>query len=718
MPHKPDYSQWTKEELITRLEKLEKRKKYGLVWDEERTQEEFELQARDSLPVLEEVVENAITTDPEQPTHILIEGDNFHALSVLNYTHEALIDLIFIDPPYNTGKKDFRYNDRIVDEDDAFRHSKWLSFMDKRLRLAKTLLKETGAIFITIDDDEQAHLKLLCDEIFSPDNFIAQVCWQKKYSPQNDATYFSDMHDFILVYAKQAKKKKTDEYGFNLNLLPRTEQQDNRYSNPDNDPRGPWKSSGLDVKTYSAKYDYPITTRSGRTVKPPKGTCWRVPPNRLQELIADNRIWFGEDGSNVPSIKRFLSEVQQGVVPVTWWTRNEVGDNQEAKQEMKQILSDVEGFFDTPKPVRLLKRIISLATNNAEKQFVLDFFAGSGTTAQAVLELNEEDGGKRQCILVTNNENEIMTKVCYPRVRRVMEGYEFSGSEAELLFEEKLTLTKLRKANEMLAEYEKARQENQAAYDELKGEFEDSTLRLWGIKKYNGWREGLGGNLKYYRTAFVPAEPSDENKEKLTRQSVEMLCLREGTFDFVSETDVWKLYENRQRCTAILFDQLAIPDLKEELAKLDKPVSVYIFSLEDDSFAAEFSDMPGVTACGRPAEGYMMAESRGLKEDDLLKSQYFNLKQFGTRFQRNMANITSFWMEKKEANIAGLQIADLAAYPIAAKALRPDMEQKAFDVLAKKIDTAPASKGKGILGYGLKIFPQPTLEHYAIFGAP
>jgi len=600
MPRKTDYSQWDKQDLIAHIEKLEKRKKYGLVWDEERTREEFELQAQNSLPVLEEMVENAVTTDREQPTHILIEGDNFHALSVLNYTHEARVDLIFIDPPYNTGKKDFRYNDRIVDEDDAFRHSKWLSFMDRRLRQAKTLLKETGAIFITIDDDEQANLKILCDEIFSPENFIAQICWQKKYSPQNDATYFSDMHDFVLVYAKRAKKKKADEFGFALNLLPRTELQNNRYSNRDNDPRGDWKSSGLDVKTYSEKYDYPIKTPSGRIVNPPKGTCWRVPPERLQELIEDNRIWFGEDGSNVPSIKRFLSEVQQGIVPVTWWTREEVGDNQEAKQEMKQILNDAEGFFDTPKPVRLMKRIITLATNNSENQVVLDFFAGSGTTAQAVMELNEEDGGKRQCILVTNNENNICTQVCYPRVKHVMEGYEYNGSEKELLFEEKLTLTKLRKTDETLAGYEKAREENQAGYDEIKGEFENNTLRLWGIKKYNGWKEGLGGNLKYYRTAFVPAEPSDENKEKLTCQSVEMLCLRESAFDFVTETDVWKIFENSRRYTAILFDQLAIPELKEELAKLDKPVSVYVFSLEDDTFAAEFADMPGITTCAIP----------------------------------------------------------------------------------------------------------------------
>jgi len=598
---KRNYQDWSQEDLIKHIEKLEKRKKYGLVWDEERTQEEFELAAQNGLPVLQEVPANEIVTDPEQPTHILIEGDNYHALSVLSYTHEANIDLIFIDPPYNTGKKDFRYNDKIVDKEDTFRHSKWLSFMDKRLRLAKSLLKETGAIFITIDDDEQAQLKLLCDEIFSSENFIAQICWQKKYSPQNDATYFSDMHDFILVYARKAKKKKSDLDGFSLNLLPRTEIQNKRYINPDNDPRGPWKPADLSVKTYSASYDYPITTPSGRVVYPPQSRCWVTSTKRMAELIADNRVWFGEDGSNVPSVKIFLSEVKDGIVPTTWWNRDSVGDNQEAKQELKQILPNAENVFDTPKPVRLLKQVISLATDNMQNPVILDFFAGSGTTAQAVMELNDDDEGSRQFILVTNNENEIMTQVCYPRVKGVIEGYEFTGKDKRILFEEKITLSHLKKIDRILADYEETQKENEGKFDELKGEFKDNTLRLLGIKNVSGFKEGLGGNLKYFRTSFVPAEPSDENKELLTRQSVEMLCLREGTFEFVTETDVWKIFENNQRYTAILFDQLSIPDLKEELERLDKPVSVYVFSLEDDNFANEFADMKDkVKVCSIP----------------------------------------------------------------------------------------------------------------------
>lgn len=590
MPKKYDYSGWSKDDLIKRIHELEKRKKYGLVWDEEREPEKVVLQCKKELPVLKEVKDKEINNDPDKPIHILIEGDNYHALSVLNYTHENSVDLIFIDPPYNIGG-DFIYNDKIVDPEDSYRHSKWLSFMKSRLELAKNVLKDTGAIFITIDDEEASHLKLLCDEIFLPQNFIAQICWQKKYSPQNDATYFSDMHDFILVYAKRKKSKKTDDFGFQMNLLPRTEAMNQRYSNPDNDPRGDWKSSGLDVKTYSADYDYPITIPSGRVVKPPKGTCWRVGPDRLQELIKDNRIWFGENGNNVPSIKRFLSEVQEGIVPVTWWKRGEVGDNQEAKQEMKQILHDVKNVFNTPKPVRLMKRIITLATKADNHSIILDFFAGSGTTAQAVLELNAEDKGNRQFIMATNNENNICIESTYPRIKRVIEGYEFEGNEKKLLFEEKINLIKLKRASSIIDEYENIREKNKDCYDELKGEFKDNTLKLWAVKKQLSKKDGIGGNLKYYQTDFVPAESTDLNKEKLTKQSIKMLCLRENTFDFVLEDGTIKIFKNKEKYTAILFDQLAIPKLKEIISEYDKPVHVYIFSLGDDNFADEFADI-------------------------------------------------------------------------------------------------------------------------------
>jgi len=605
---KKNFKDWSKEDLIKYIEKLEKRKKYGLVWDEERTREEFELAAQNSLPVLEEVPEKAINTDPEQPTHILIEGDNYHALSVLNYTHGESVDVIFIDPPYNkgiSGSNDFRYNDRFVDNEDAFRHSKWLSFMDKRLRLARNILKSTGVIFMTISDDEVHHLRCLMDEIFGEENFVANVVWQKKQSPQNDATYLSDMHDHILVYAKKAKKNKKDPEGWQISFLKRTEKQNARAGNPDNDPRGAWISSDYTCnKTAEQRPNlyYPlINPFTKKKVYPSRQRVWRYEKSTHEIHVKENRIWWGANGEGFPRLKKFVSDLQKGIVPSTWWERELVGDNQEARSELREILNDENVDFDTPKPVRLIKHILSIATQAGGDEIIVDFFAGSGTTAHAVLELNEEDGGNRQSILITNNENKIMTEICYPRVKRVIEGYEFVGSDKKLLFEEKLGLSHLKKIESVLAEYEKIRQVNESDFGQIRGEFKDNTLRLWGIKNFDGFKDGLGGNLKYFRTSFVPSEPSDENKELLTRQSVEMLCLREGTFEFVTETDVWKIFKNNQRYTAILFDQLSISDLKEELEKLDKPVSVYVFSLEDDNFASEFADMKDkVKVCAIP----------------------------------------------------------------------------------------------------------------------
>jgi adenine-specific DNA-methyltransferase len=605
---KRDYSQWDKKDLISQIEKLEKRKKYGLVWDDERTREVFELQAQNSLPILENISENDVINDSEQPTHILIEGDNYHALSVLNYTHENNVDVIFIDPPYNKGirgSNDFRYNDRFVDNEDSFRHSKWLSFMEKRLRLARNVLKTTGVIFITISDEEVHHLRCLLDDIFGEQNFVANVVWQKKQSPQNDATYLSDMHDHILVYAKKAKKNKQDPNGWQISFLKRTEKQNARAGNPDNDPRGPWISSDYTCNKTSEQRPnlyYALTNPfSKKKVYPSRQRVWRYEKSTYEKHVRENRIWWGSIGEGFPRLKKFVVDLQKGIVPSTWWERELVGDNQEARRELREILNNENIDFDTPKPVRLIKHILSIATQVSGDEIVLDFFAGSGTTAHAVQDLNEEDGGNRQCILVTNNENNIMKDICYPRVKRVMEGYEFIGSDKKLLFEEDIYLTDLKKISGKLAEYEKVKQLNHNVYDELKGEFSNKGLRLWGINHIKEFKTGLNGNLKFYRTSFVPSETCDENKETLTHKSVEMLCLKESTFELVSEKDVWKIYKNNNHYTAILFDQLSIPDIKEEIKKLNNPISVYVFSLEDDNFANEFSDQKDkVNVCSIP----------------------------------------------------------------------------------------------------------------------
>jgi adenine specific DNA methylase Mod len=258
------------------------------------------------------------------------------------------------------------------------------------------------------------------NEIFGEANFVSNIIWQKKYSPQNDAKYFSDMHDFIVVYAKR-KNNATEQNGWIRNLLPRTEEMNARYNNPDNDPRGPWKSSDLSVKTYNKETDYPITTPSGRVVNPPYGSCWRVSKSKFEEMVKDNRIWFGKEGKSVPSIKRFLSEVRDGTVPVTIWFRDEVGDNEKAKKEVNTILKDTTLTFETPKPVNLIKKILKLATD--KNSIILDSFAGSGTTGQAVLELNKEDGGERKFILV-ELERKIAKEITAKRIEKVVEGYE------------------------------------------------------------------------------------------------------------------------------------------------------------------------------------------------------------------------------------------------------------------------------------------------------
>lgn len=312
------------------------------------------------------LIENKELSNTEHdPTteNMLIHGDNLLALKALESNYAGKVKCIYIDPPYNTGSAFEHY-------DDNLEHSTWLTLMKPRLELLRKLLADDGSIWISIDDDEGHYLKVLCDEVFGRNNFVNTVIWEKKYAPQNDAKWLSDNHDFILLYAKNKDIWRP-------NLLPRSAEMNARYKNPDNDPRGVWKSSDLSVKTYSANSDYPITTPSGRVVNPPKGRCWLLSKERFAEFVSDNRIWFGKNGNNVPSVKRFLSETKQGIVALTMWFREEIGDSQEGKREVKAINSD--SIFATPKPERLLERILILGSNKGD--LVLDSFLGSGTTA-------------------------------------------------------------------------------------------------------------------------------------------------------------------------------------------------------------------------------------------------------------------------------------------------------------------------------------------------
>lgn len=295
--------------------------------------------------------------------NILIHGDNLLALKALESKYAGQVKCIYIDPPYNTGSAFEHY-------DDNLEHSQWLNLMRPRLALLRNLLTEDGSIWISIDDDEGHYLKVLCDEIFGRSNFVSTVIWEKKYSPQNDAKWLSDSHDFVLVYAKNKDIWRPG-------LLPRTDEMNARYKNPDNDPRGPWKSADFSVKTYSESGDYPITLPSGRVVTPPPSRAWATSEERFRELVADNRIWFGTTGNNVPAQKKFLSEVKQGITAMTIWKYTEVGHNQDAKKEIKALFPIDP--FGTPKPEKLLERILTLASNPGD--LVLDSFLGSGTTA-------------------------------------------------------------------------------------------------------------------------------------------------------------------------------------------------------------------------------------------------------------------------------------------------------------------------------------------------
>ena len=400
-------------------------KKYGLVW--ERHEEAVDIQMRDNIPVFTECVDKEITTTTGG-VNFLLEGDNLHSLRLLEKTHAGRIDLIYIDPPYNTNNKEFIYDDSFVDKTDAFRHSKWLSFMHERLLLVKQLLSKNGSIFISIDSNEQAQLKLLCDEIFGEENFIDMISWFKKASPSNDAQYFSNDIEYILVYAR-------DKSVWRPHRLPLNEKQMKYYTNPDNDSRGPWNSATYTCnksKEQRPSLYYPITNPyTGEEVWPKETAVWAYSKEQCEEHIKNNMLFWGVDGkAKYPRFKKFLSN-HQGVVNRTLWHYDDVNHTQGASAELKSL--DIIGFA-TPKPTRLIDRIIRIASE--DNSIILDFFAGSGTTAHAVLKYNHDhESSNRKFILCTNNENNICEEVTYERIKRVIEGYgDVEGIPANLKY--------------------------------------------------------------------------------------------------------------------------------------------------------------------------------------------------------------------------------------------------------------------------------------------
>jgi DNA modification methylase len=374
---------------------------------------------------------------PSLDGNLIIEGDNLLALKALLPTHAGKVKCIYIDPPYNTGNEGWVYNDNLTqpqfkewigrtvgkEGEDACRHDKWCCMMYPRLMLLRELLREDGSIWISIDDNEVHHLRNILDEIFGADNFIASVVWQKMDSPKNTAIHLSEDHDYILVYAKTAKIWRP-------NSIARSEAMLKRYKNPDNDPRGAWLLSDLAARNFYDKGRYAITTPSGKIIPgPPAGSYWRVSQEKFDALARDNRIWWGKSGSNRPGIKRFLSDVREGVVPQTLWQWTDVGSTRHAKQELSKLMQagPAEDVFVTPKPVALLKRIVEISSNPGE--LILDSFAGSGTTGHAVLAANDSVKEKRSFVLVQmpyddkENENRkinLCQLLTAERIRRVV----------------------------------------------------------------------------------------------------------------------------------------------------------------------------------------------------------------------------------------------------------------------------------------------------------
>ena len=587
MTKKKNYNDWTKEDLIKEVEALKKQKTYGLVWEKDKTKEVFDYyinwdgiknrekfaETEGKFPVLKEIKNKDITTEKKGNYNLLIEGDNYHALAVLNFTHEKAIDVIYIDPPYNTGNGGFTYNDKLVDSTDAYRHSKWLSFMGKRLMLAKNLLKESGIILISINNIELAQLKLLCDEIFL-DNLLGIIIWRNKTGggkqgqdvegKREKKEALNTDHEYILVYGKNRKKVRKLE-----DSLSETEKAE--YVNTDNDPRKEYKLRDMEEGIPGIRENnyYEVKDPDGVVIKPGGGKLkWRFIEEEFKRKLKDKSIvWIKrkckttEDKRGYyyrPMVKQYLygadGEERTKILRSIFYN---IAYTADGTDELKQILGENFDKFQFPKPSKLIKELIAAYHN--KNAVVLDFFAGTGTTGHAVLELNKEDGGERTFILGTNNENNICTEVCYPRLGKVINGYK--NIEGEKV-------------------------------------------------------EGLGGNLRYFKTDFVDSAPTDRNKKRIVDHATEMICIKENAFEMVKDSgEDYKIFRNHTINLGIIFNSDAIEDFVKEAKKKEGKFHVYVFSLDDTVPEHEFKEIRGrVTLCAIP-EAILHVYRRVFKND-------------------------------------------------------------------------------------------------------
>jgi len=535
---KKDYSKLEKDDLLKVIEKLESRKKYGLIWDEEKTKEQFEKESENALPVLKEVKGKEIKTDTKKPTNILIEGDNYHALSVLNYTHQGKVDVIYIDPPYNTGNNSWKYNNQYVEKDDAYKHSKWLSFMSKRLKLAKNLLKDDGVLIATIDDYEVHTLGLLLSEIFGEDNRMSTLIIESNPRGRTSDAFFATSHEYYLYYAKNSSLVNF----FNPAL---TEEQEEAFKLEDEISRYrllPLRKSGAaSRKKDRPKQFYPIYIRESDlslSLTRFKEKCtefwpidetgeervWKLGTKTCAKLIESGDIVVSENKKNKYTLSQ-KDRIKAGRKPKTLW----IDPKYDASAHGTILISTILGkanVFDYPKSIYAVIDSLTVLLKEKKNAIVLDFFAGSGTTGHAVMQMNEDDGGERKFILCTNNENGICEEVCYPRIKNVIKGY------------------KNKKKKEV---------------------------------------KGLKNNLRYYKTAFVKNSISrDDLKMRITRECTDMLCLREGIFDEVKAKPDYHIFEQNGRIMGVYYsmERDSLAQLKKELDKMEGEKILYCFTFD------------------------------------------------------------------------------------------------------------------------------------------
>ena len=579
-----DYKELSNAQLLAVIEKLELRRKYGLIWDEERVPEQVVNDCQKNLPVLTEVVDKQITTNQDDQTHILIEGDNFHALSVLNYTHQNKIDLIYIDPPYNLGGNDFIYNDKFINSDDTFRHSKWLEFMHSRLILAKNLLSDDGKIFISIDDVEFAQLKLLCNQIFGEDNCYGNLSWVKRTKSTNSGKakfMIQPRIEYILVYGKQ---NKNDFAGFDLL------NSDKEKLYPHVGIHGACRFENLEATDFGRKrrdtMKFPILG-----VVPREGKRWQIGQKEATKLEIAQKIELVE---GFPKVAIYPADEPTHAFKPFWAHMNDTGSAEEGKKQLSNIVGP-DHNFDTVKPINLLIRILERHPNNIT---VLDFFAGSGTTGHAVLKLNAQDAGTRRFILCTNNENNICERITYKRIKNVMEGYEFTGKEDSELYSSEITKASLVQIPKMLEEIENIKQANADMYEKFNVDVDEGVLKLTATKTTTEIKDPEGGNLKYYRTKTISKKSnSDQLKFDVAKECTEMLCLKEGIFNLrTTETD-FKVYEQGKRYLAVYYDfpNASLNNLKELMNSLNGEKVLYCFTIDSGGLeASNFIDWKDV----------------------------------------------------------------------------------------------------------------------------